>query len=192
MQQQKTTNKYGQINISTNSQIFNAGSIWSKVLPVLLFFSFVWLELYSSVAKMATIGIVGQSSSLVISILFYGLFAYAIFEFLFLVYRFCLSFSLYSFLLPRQGFKDKFRKWFLIRNIILGFIFNLRFYFPYISAYLCIIELIFNMLLIIVLYYDVAKKHVEPLIGQFVFKILCIPMVLYEIYQVLSMMAGVL
>ena len=87
---------------------------------------------------------------------------------------------------------NKFRIWYLVRNLILGTIFNLRFLFPYISAYLCIMEVILNFAFIIGLYFDLKKKYIEPLVGQFVFKTLALPVVLYEIYQVIVLMVGVL
>lgn len=95
-------------------------------------------------------------------------------------------------MIPKFVLIDKFRLWYLFRNILLGVIFNLRFFFPYIGTYLCVFELIFNFVFIICLYFDLSKNYVESLVGQFVFKSLAVPVILYEIYTVIVMMVGVL
>ena len=129
---------------------------------------------------------------MIFSVLFAGIFDYLIFEILFFLYRFCLGFSIYSFMIPKFALKDKFRFWYLIRNVVLGFLFNLRFFFPYIETYLCVFELVANFMLIICLYFDLSREYVEPLVGQFVFKTLAVPVVLYETYSLIMLVVGAL
>ena len=87
---------------------------------------------------------------------------------------------------------DKFRKWYIYRNIVLGLVFNLRFFVPFISVYLCIFELIMNFGFIIGLYFDLKKDYVEPLVAQYVFRTLALPIILYEAYTIITLMVGVL
>lgn len=186
------------INSGVNTAFFvKKRGFFSRILPVLVMLSFVWLELYPTLTGANSISInLGSFGSLpvylAINVIFYGLLSYLIFEFLFYVYRFCIGFSIYSFMIPKDVLIDKFRTWYLIRNIILGLIFNLRFFFPYINTYLCIFELLFNFLFILGLYFDLSKNYVEPLVGQFVFKTLSVPVIIYEVYEVIVLMAGVL
>ena len=171
-------------------------SILSRLLPVFLCLSFMWLNLYEYVASSNTLGLsVGEFSPLALivsSVLFSGLLAYAMFEILLFIYKFIVGFSVYAFLIPTSVLTDKFRLWFLVRNIILGFVFNLRIFIPYISTYLCIVEMIFNMLFVLVLYFDVAKKYIEPLVRQFVFRIMVSPIFIYEIVVIIRLVVGVL
>jgi len=167
-------------------------------LPILLLLSFVWLNFYSNYTNLNTMIFIDDStfgsitSYIVFSMLIAAIVDYILFELFFFVYRLFLGFSIYSFMIPKYVMLDKFRIWYIVRNIVLGIIFNLRFLFPYISVYLCVFELILNFLFIICLYYDLKKDYVETLVAQFVFKTLTVPVVLYEIYIVIKLMVGVL
>lgn len=168
----------------------------SRLLPVLLLLSFIWLNFYTT---MTDINLYEKFSSvnpgageLIADVLFVGIVDYLVFELLFFIYRFCLGFSIYSFMIPKQVLKNKFRFWYIIRNLILGIVFNVRFFFPYFSTYTCIFELLMNMLLVICLYFDLSKEYVEPLVGQFVFKTLAVPVLIYEAFEMVVLVWGVL
>lgn len=167
------------------------------VLPVFLLLSFIWLNLYTTMTDINTaVHYFFPTDSLSFylfgNVLLKGIFDYLVFEMLFFVYRFCLGFSIYSFMIPKDVLKNKFRFWYIIRNLILGFIFNIRFFFPYFATYACIFEMLFNMLLVVVLYFDLSKEYVEPLVGQFVFKTLAYPVFIYEIVEMVFLAWGVL
>ena len=181
-----------QPSATKNTYIHGQKSILSNFLPLLVFLSFIWLNLYTSVASVTEIALLQGDSYLVFGIILRGVLDYLVFEFLFYIYRFLIGFSIYSFMIPKNVMKDKFRLWYLIRNLILGFLFNLRFFFPYISYYLSIFELSFNFLFIFGLYFHLEKSYVEPLVGQFVFKTLAFPVIIYEICKVVALMVGVL
>ena len=190
-------NQIKQLNIDEKHIFVKPRGILGRVLPVLLFVSFLWLNFYDTLAEVNNFstnfsGMEGAGASICFYVFIQGLIDYIVFEFLFFIYRFCLGFSIYSFMIPKYVLIDKFRGWYIVRNLVLGLFFNLRFFFPYIGTYLCVIELICNFVLIICLYYDLQKEYVEPLVGQFVFKTLALPVVLYEIYYVIKLMAGVL
>ena len=186
--------------ININQRMFqrNQRSAFSRWgLPLLVLISFIWLNLYSTLTQANGLLVdhsmfVSATSYIVTIILFSGVIEYLLFELLFFVYRLFIGFSIYSFLIPKNVMLDKFRLWYIFRNILLGIVFNLRFFIPYISVYLCVFELIFNFAFIIGLYFALSKNYIEPLVGQFVFKTLSIPVFIYEIYIVIKLMVGVL
>lgn len=173
-------------------------SVFSKFgLPFLLYLSFIWLNLYSALSDLHDVFYVYESYEnltlyLLFSVSVLVLIEYIIFELIFFVYRLFLGFSIYSFLIPKNVLLDKFRLFFIFRNIILGFIFNLRFFFPYINTYLCAIELIMNFIFIIALYFDLKKNYVDTLVAQHAFRMFVIPIIIYEVYKVITLMVGVL
>lgn len=168
--------------------------VLSVLLPIFLLLSFIWLNFYTTMTDInsSVIFIRHEISFILFLIVFEGFFEYLIFESLFFIYRFCLGFSIYSFMIPKQVLKNKFRFWYIIRNLILGFVFNLRFFFPYFSTYSCIFEMVMNMLLVVCLYFDLSREYVEPLVGQFVFKTLAVPVLIYESFKMVWLMWGVL
>jgi len=173
-------------------------SLFSRVcLPMLLFVSFVWLNLYASLsdfngALFLNEGYSSPLSYMITSVLILSLSQYILFEILFFIYRLFIGFSIYSFMIPKNALLDRFRIWYIVRNLILGFVFNIRFFFPYISTYLSVVEIIMNFAFVIVLYFDLKKDYVEPLVGQYVFKTLVFPVILYEIYIVITQVVNVL
>ena len=172
-------------------------SAFSKVLPFLVYLSFIWLNLYYLLAMSNPFNFnifenTTRQSYVFFTFIVEGSLAYLIFEFLFFLYKFALNFSIYSFVVPRQVLNDRFRLWFMIRNIILGLIFNLRFFFSFISLYLVVFETLVNVIIIVCLYFDIKRKHVDEIIAQYVFKALAIPFILYQAYTVIAMVVGVL
>lgn len=190
--------KETQLNVQPAFLMENQRGFFSKFgLPFLLFVSFVWLNLYGSMIETNSVfhsyqefGSIG--TYLASSAILVALIDYIIFEVYFFIYRLFIGFSIYSFMIPKVVMLDKFRKWYIFRNIVLGLIFNVRFFMPYISVYLCVIELILNFLFIFGLYFDLKKDYVEPLVAQYVFKTLTLPVFLYEAYVVITLMVGVL
>lgn len=187
-----------QVGKKTQLIVNNRGSFFSRFgLPLLLILSFAWLNLYSFLVESNDVfgGYMQYGSIttyLFVTVAFLALVEYLIFELLFFIYRVFLSFSIYSFMIPKSILINKFRMWFCVRNVVLGFVFNLRFFFPYINAYLCVFELIMNFAFIMALYLDLKREHIEPLVGQYVFRTLVLPVVLYEIYVMITLMVGVL
>lgn len=184
------------INIERNLRLKRKTG-FSKAIPFLLFLSFIWLNFYSTMTNVNTISLnVGHFGNLpvylLINVLLVAVFDYLLFEIIFFLYRFVLGFSIYSFMIPKVVLKDKFRFWFFVRNLVLGLIYNVRFFFPLFDTYLCIFQLIMNFVFIICFYFDLSVEYVEPLVGQFVFKTLAVPVVLFEIYQVIMLLVGVL
>lgn len=167
-------------------------SILSRLLPLLVLLSFIWLNLYDNIHSFPIYSALGESGMGIFVIVIDGVIAYLVFELLFYIYRLCIGFSIYSFLIPKRVLIDSFRLWYLIRNIALGFIFNIRFFAPYFATYLCVFEVLLDFLFIFGLYWQLSRSYVDALVGQFVFRSLTIPIILYSVYQVLSLVLGVI
>ena len=186
------------IILKTNVNAKNDRSFFSKIcLPVILLVSFAWLNLYSSLSEANNIFRPDDTYSSIASYLFtsaliFAVVDYLVFELYFFVYRLFLGFSVYSLLIPKNVLIDKFRIWYIVRNIVLGVVFNLRFFFPYIGTYLIIFEIAADFAFIILLFVDLKKDYIEPLVSQFVFRTLVMPIILYEIYLVITYVVGVL
>ena len=183
------------VKIKINNMKEERNIVSKLVLPALLFLSFLWLNFYSTIAGMTDVFNVVEivdTTSFIFSAIIMALVEYLVFELFFYVYRLFIGFSIYSLMLPKYVFIDKFRKWYIIRNLILGLIFNIRIFAPYISLYIGAFEVVFNFLMIFALYFDLKKEHIEPLVGQYVFRTLTIPIILYEAYIILTQVVGVL
>lgn len=169
-------------------------SVFSKLLPFLVLVSFSWLHLYGSLTLVNKWDLINGNSVILVSIslLLTGLIYYFLFEILFFAYRFMIGFSIYSFMIPKQVLKDKFRFWYFLRNIVLGFIYNLRFFFPYLTIYLCLFELLFNMLFLLGMFFDLKRNYVEALVAQFVFRTMSVPVFIYTTVRIIMMISEVL
>ena len=88
------------VKFSDEIEYLKPQNIFSKILPILLFLSFVWLDLYSSLSTVSQVNILESKSTMfiVFGVFVAGLLDYFIFEVLFFIYRFCLGFSIYSFI----------------------------------------------------------------------------------------------
>ena len=191
-------NNQNMLDAKTKLLIKEKTNFFSKVcLPLVLFLSFIWLNLYASLTELNDVFFNNEVYSsvtayLIATTIFISLVEYLAFELYFFVYRLFIGFSIYSFMIPKNVLIDKFRIWYVVRNLILGVVFNLRFFFPYISTYLCVAELIMNFMFVFVLYADLKKDFIEPLVGQYVFKTLIMPVLLYEVYIVITQVVSVL
>lgn len=171
--------------------------VLKKLLPVLLFLSFVWLNFYTEIAQSVANSVNYSAGSyflayLILNLLFWGAISYLVFELIFFIYQFLIKFSIYTFMIPRQVLQNRFRLWMIVRNVLLGIIFNLRFFYPYIAIYLSIFDVLFTMLFVICLYFNLAKKYVDPLVGHFLFRALSVWIAIYEGIEVLFLVLRVL
>ena len=137
--------------------------VLKRLLPILLLLSFVWLNLYTGISGISLISVSSLDVSetwvyVALSLLFSGGISYLVFELLFFVYRFLLGFSIYSFMIPKQVFQNRFRLWFILRNVLLGVLYNLCFFFPYIAIYISVFDMILTMLVVICLYFNLTEK----------------------------------
>ena len=83
-------------NTVNNIYIHGKKSILSSILPLLVFLSFIWLNLYTSVASVTEIALLQGDTYLVFGIILKGVLDYFVFEILFYIYRFLIGFSIAS------------------------------------------------------------------------------------------------
>lgn len=173
-------------NNQENLRIRN--SIWHKLLPVVLILSFMWLGFYQALCAVnlyPTELIMGDAvSSIITELVISGLVNWIIFEIAMWIYRFALGFSIYTFIVPSQAIKDNIKWCFILRNIVMGGLYFLCIYFPYISSYLIIIDLICMFLVFVLFALRNTKMYVETIVRPFAFKGLMIPFIVYEFINV--------
>lgn len=176
-------------NLNTKSQYTP-----NHLITVLLYFSFIWVGLYPALSSIYSnfyysFGNVLDSassvfSSVIVYVIVQAFVSWICLELIFMVYRFILSFKIYSFVLPSHKLKDEMRMFFIYRNVFLGLFLNICFIFPYLYALLGLIDLLVTMITFLCFAAHINKTYSEPLIGHFVFKSFITPVVIYEILVV--------
>ena len=166
----------------------------SKMYIVFLVVSFVWLSIYPACTMFIdsfTYGfgdVLSQAnlSIVIANVLVEAIAAWIGFEFLFWIYRWFLSFKIYSFVVPMDSFKAETRLYFVYRNLFLGVIYNLCFVMPYLFAYSVFFDLLITMIVLICYAKHLNANYSDTIIGHFVFKNFCYPIFIYEAIEVLS------
>ena len=171
---------------------------WISTLCLVL--SFVWLSLYPTSISFIdefTYGfgnILAESnmSVMVISVLTEALASWISFEILFWIYRWVLSFKIYSFIVPMDSLKAETRLFFIFRNVFLGLIYNLCFLFPYLYAYSVFFDLVITMTVLVCYAKHLNANYSETIVGHFVFKNFCYPIFVYEAIEIICALLVVL
>ena len=166
----------------------------------LLYLSFLWAGFYVASNTIVDGLVLGygklfsfNSGNFIYNILFILMFAgleLTGFEILFWFYRLFLSYKVYTFIVPANKFKVDCRVFFAIRNVIVGIFANLCFLYPFIYAYLELIEIVSVLVGVIIYSYYTQKTYSEPLVAHFVFKNFCTPIFAYEIIMAFSYFFG--
>lgn len=182
-----------------NSRTNNVNSYWTMIM---LYLSFVWVGIFPVISSLSSgfflsYGNLFNLSSLIfssgiINVLVSALVSWIGFELIFMVYRFILSFKIYSFILPIDKLKSELRTFFIFRNLILGIIFNICFIFPYLYALSRLFELIVTTIIFILFSLHINKTYSESIVGHFVFKSFVSPLILYEVAVVIINFLGVI
>lgn len=172
----------------------------SSIYTICLVLSFLWLSIYPT-----TIGLIdslqygfgnifsgANSSIVIISILAETFGSWLGFEILFWIYRWVLSFKIYSFIVPMDSLKAETRLYFIYRNVILGVIYNLCFIMPYLYAFSAFFDLIVTLIVIIFYAKQLNERYSETIVGHFVFKNFCYPIFVYTAIEVLCSVLVVL
>ncbi len=185
------------VTINNNKEnIRIANSVWHKILPFVLIISFMWLGFYQALLAFNAYPLellTGSiSSSFILEIVLTGLIYYIGFEILFWVYRFAIGFSLYSFVVPSQAVKDGLRWWIIVRNLIMGGLYFLCIWLPYIYSYLAIVDLLCLFFVFVMFTLTQLKKYAEPMIYPFVYKSLMLPFIIYEFLNATVQVVGYL
>ncbi len=181
-------------NSKENARI--SSSILHKLLPFVLILSFMWLGFYPALCafNVYPMGVVTGSvaGSLIVQVILMGLLYWIGFEIIMWVYRFCLGFSIYTFIVPIQAIKDNLKWCFILRNIVMGALYFLCIWYPYIYIYLIIIDAICLFAIFLLFSFVNMKKYVEPVVQPFVFKGLMLPFIVYEFINMGAQVAGYL
>lgn len=167
---------------------------------VFLVISFAWLSIYpasTAFVESFTYGFgdllsQGNLPFFITSVLIEAFASWLGFEILFWVYRWFLSFKIYSFVVPMDSFKAETRLYFIYRNVILGVIYNLCFVMPYLFAYSVFFDLLVTLIVLIFYAKHLNTHYSETIVGHFVFKNFCYPIFIYEAIEVLSSILVVL
>lgn len=165
-----------------------------------LFLSCVWLEFYPSTLSFMYsfeygFGNMFSNANLMTvieNVIFEALISWAAFEIVFWFYRWILSFKIYSFIVPMDSFKAESRLYFIIRNVILGLIYNLCFIMPYLYSFSVFFDLLITMIVMIFYAKHLNVVYAESIVGHFVFKNFCYPIIFYEAVEVLCCLLVVL
>lgn len=163
------------------------------IYKLMLFLSFVWLELYSTSLSLVFSFEYGYGNvfsdanlSVVISeVIVNALMSWAVFEILFWIYRYVLSFKIYSFIVPMDSLRAETRFFFIFRNVFLGIICNLCFIFPYLFSFEPFFNLLITMIVFVIYARHLNKIYSDSIVGHFVFKNFCFPVFIYELIEIL-------
>ena len=168
-----------------------------KFLPILLFLSFVWVELFESVSFVLTdpsLFVDGFNSVFmnVLSVLITCLISYIMFELSFYFYKLLIGFSIYMKTIPKTLFENKARLFVIYRNMVLGLFLNLLFLMPYLVNFMLIIQIIIDFVMFGFFFYNVTHETVSVVIYPNVFKTLFYSFVFFEAVDLFIIVLGVL
>lgn len=165
----------------------------SWIYIALLILSFVWLSIYPTTTAFVTslnygFGDIFSKTNLYVvfgSIIFDAAISWISFEILFWIYRYVLSYKIYSFIVPMDSFKAETRIYFIFRNVILGIIYNLCFLCPYLYNYSTFFDMLVTLIVLIFYAKHLNSAYSETIVGHFVFKNFCYPIFIYEAINIL-------
>ena len=165
----------------------------SFVYMALLILSFVWLEFYPSTLSFVYSFEYGYGdifsnvnlSAALSTIFINAIISWISFEILFWIYRYVLSFKIYSFIVPIDSLKAETRMYFIFRNVILGLVCNLCFLFPYLYVYEPFFDLLITMIVMVFYAKHLNAVYSESVVGHFVFKNFCYPIFIYELFEII-------
>lgn len=189
----------GEITIKTakfnrTARFTTSSPIWAvaKFLPWLLFLSFMWLNVYN-VLSSYTADMMSNSNAginMVLDLIIFAIIDYFLLWVLLWVYRSILQTKVYFFLTSTKTFLVKIKFWFVIRNLILGALYFLLFYFPYLQTYFVVIELVLSYLTILCTFLSL-QKDIGVLFKHMYFKLLMYPWFIFKILAIiLSLLLG--
>ncbi|MBQ8451162.1 MAG: hypothetical protein IJ538_00050 [Clostridia bacterium] len=157
---------------------------------LLLFVSFLWLNLYPTINQLGDFFIgygnlfdfSNPNMTFIVSRVVIGAVVdTAIFELLFFVYQLILTRKVYFFVVPHDKFKVESRVFMFYRNMFLGILYNLCFLYAFLYTYALLFEILITLLVVILYAKHLAKHYSDPIIGHFVYKSFVYPLFIYEV-----------
>ena len=170
------------------------------VYKFLLFLSFAWISVYPVINASVLSFQVGYGnlfdpgvpSTIFTSVLVEALFAWASFEIMFWLYRYILTFKIYTYIVPMDSLKAETRMFFMYRNIFYGLFLNLCFLMPYLESFSVFVNVLVTLIVLVFYSRHLNRTYSDPIIGHFVFKTFCFPVFVYEGLCILYSMMVVL
>ncbi len=161
----------------------------------ILYLSFIWLCLYTTESSLVLnfswsygklFDFASANFFYEVLMLFVQAAVYLIvFEIIFWMYRYTVSFKVYAFVIPYERFKADSRLYFALRNLIYGICLNLCFLYPYLYSFSPLFNLAITMIVFLFYVRHICKKYSEPIVSHFVFKTFAFPIFFYEAIIVL-------
>ena len=166
-------------NTKENQRILQ--SVLHKILPFVFVLSFMWLDLFSQLlAFNATTIETDRVVTFITELFIFGALSAIVCAVIFWCYKLVLGFSLYTLLIPAYAIKDGLKWHFIIRNIIMGGLYMLCIYFPFIYIYLAAIDAIIIFVVFMLFARRCARLYSDRLVMPYVFRALMTPLIIYE------------
>lgn len=158
------------------------------VYKFILFLSFVWVSIYPVCGSLVFSFKSGYGNLfdsvnrtyVITMILSEALVSWLMFEIMFWVYRYFLTFKIYTYVVPMDSFKAETRAYFSYRNFFYGVFYAFCFLFPYLESFEILVSLITTLVVLVFYAKHLNKTYSDPIIGHFVFKNFCVPVFIYE------------
>lgn len=165
----------------------------SWIYKLILFLSFVWLEFYPATLELMYSFDIGYGNMFAnanfpvvfATVISNAIFDWISFEILFWIYRWWLSHKIYSFIVPMDSLRAETRLYMIYRNVILGVINCLCFFYPYIYQFSIFFDVLVTLAVLICFAKHLNAVYSETIVGHFVFKCFCYPIFIYEAIEVL-------
>ncbi|MBQ7578984.1 MAG: hypothetical protein IJT25_00410 [Clostridia bacterium] len=152
-----------------------------KLLPFVFVLSFMWLNLFSEILIFNNIVVsTNILVTFILELFISGAVSCVFCVIIFWLYRIVLNFSIYSLIVPSMAIKDNLKWYFIIRNVIMGALYLLCFYLPYIYNYLVIADIIITFVVFLLFAKRCAKLYADEVVSPFVFRALMMPLIIYE------------
>jgi len=155
-----------------------APTLLGRILPILLIISFAFTSFYNTSRNLSAsvLALFENSQSLVIfvEVAFIGLIEYFVYVLIMWLYKTILKTRPYFALVGERDFQETFGICYVVRNVIVGAVGLLQFYYPYLALYMSLFAMIMTFISINVTYVFLSRK-MEIMFRHFYYKLLLLP-----------------
>jgi len=182
------------INIKTHGK--RQENLFNYLAVIVLALSFFVLGMFRAFEMGNGRNLVAAGSSAFSSywsyVVFMAALSWAIFELVLRLYYFFVSFSIYTFTIPKKYAFGVFRVVYALRNLIIAGISFLLFIQPLFFLYLPAITLVIDFLVFVCAFLIIKKKYLNVLLAPFAWKAFLRPFVIYETLIIAFQLGGLL
>ena len=167
--------------------------LWHKLLPTMLFLSFVVANIYNAILLVNTyeLAIGTLASAVIYHALIFALISYLLYKFMFWLYSLFLNRSVYAMCIPYIIFKDQFNTIYLIKNVITGLVGVICLFIPYFMPFITVINFILSFCVIPIVFALNNGKFIPELVAHNVFRAYALPYFIYLFLDVVFLVVGV-